>query len=367
MRRPNLHSPISKLLTILTLAAVSALASPAQQQAPAGKLISTRALALNAQTGKLYAVESDTASVAVYDPHKNSTTEIKVGAEPIALAINSSTNRVYVVNHTAGTISVIDGSTDTVIATIDVGAEPYVVAVNPATNQAYVSNTFSSDFTVIDGATNKTSKVKAGSADSIVVDSKRGDIYLAGYQSTKLDKLSAATPAAVAANGAVTIGIHGWGIALDESKSEVYVTRSGNSELAIVDEASGKVTFVPTGKIPSAVAFNPATSRLYVVNHGDDTVTVIDAAARKPLATIPVGVQPQAVVVDAKSNRIYVANTHGDTITVIDGATNAATQTLHTGKNPYALAFDPDNNTLYVALYGEPALQVLHTDGAATK
>ncbi len=145
------------------------------------------------------------------------------------------------------------------------------------------------------------------------------------------------------------------------------MTRSGNSELAIVDEGTNKVTFVPTGKIPSAVALNPATGRLYVVNHGDDTVTVIDAAARKPLATVPVGAQPQAVAIDAKANRIYVANTHGDTITVIDGDTNTATQTLKTGRNPYALAVDPDNNTLYVALYGEPALQVLHTNEAATK
>ncbi len=185
---------ISKLFTILTLTAACVAITSAQQPEPADKLISTRALALNPQTGKVYAIDSDANSVAVYDPHKNSTTEIKVGAEPIALAINAATNRIYVVNHTAGTISVIDGSTDTVTATIDVGAQPYVVAVNPATNQAYVSNTFSDVFTVIDGATNKTSKLKAGSADSIVVDSKRGDIYLAGYQSTKLDKLSAAAP-----------------------------------------------------------------------------------------------------------------------------------------------------------------------------
>jgi YVTN family beta-propeller protein len=94
------------------------------------------------------------------------------------------------------------------------------------------------------------------------------------------------------------------------------------------------------------------------VNHGDDTVTVIDGAKRTVIATVKVGLRPQAVAVDANRNRIYVANTHSDNGTVIDGARNSVLKTLHSGKNPYAIAVDPNSGRLYVASYGEALVVV---------
>jgi YVTN family beta-propeller protein len=58
------------------------------------------------------------------------------------VAVNPTTNRIYVTSLGAidGIVSVIDGTTNTVIATIDVGDGPFGVAVNPATNRIYVAN-----------------------------------------------------------------------------------------------------------------------------------------------------------------------------------------------------------------------------------
>ena len=114
--------------------------------------------------------------------------------------------------------------------------------------------------------------------------------------------------------------------------------------MAIVYEASGSVTNIATGAIPCAVAVNSATNRVYVVNHGDDSVTVVDAAMREVIATVKVGSLPQGIAVDTKANRIYVANVHGDSISVIDGSSNRVVKTLSTGKNPYAIAVDQAGN-----------------------
>ena len=83
-------------------------------------------------------------------------------------------------NNGSGSVSVIDGARDSVIATVDVGQLPYVLAVNATTNKIFVSHTFSDVITLIDGATNATSTIKAGSADSIVVDQKLDRAYLDG-------------------------------------------------------------------------------------------------------------------------------------------------------------------------------------------
>jgi len=293
-------------------------------------------------------------AVAVFDREKT-VTSVKVGKNPVALAINETTNRIYVANNGDGSVSVIDGATDVVVATVNVGALPYVLAVNPVTNKVFVSNTFSNAITLIDGATNAMSTIKAGSADSIVIDTKRDRAYLIGWEGTSLTVLDskAATVGKVQMDG-----MHLWGMAVDEAAGKIYVTRAGKAELAIVDEASGTVTNMATGATPCTVALNPATNLSYVGKHEDHAVTVIDGAQAKILATVKVGEKPQGIVIDAKANRIYVANVHGDSISVIDGARNAVVKTLHVRHNPYALAVNDRTAQLYAVFETESPSRV---------
>ena len=59
---------------------------------------------------------------------------IAVGTLSNAVAVNSVTNTIYVANAGDDTVSVVNGSTNTVVATVTVGDTPLGVAVNPATN-----------------------------------------------------------------------------------------------------------------------------------------------------------------------------------------------------------------------------------------
>jgi YVTN family beta-propeller protein len=345
---------------ILSVAMVLGLSATAWAKPPGAEpatslLNATRAIALNAKTGKVYAIDQAHEAVAVFDRDKKAAVTVKVGKDPVALAIDEATNRIYVANNAGGSVSVIDGSRDVVVATVNVGQLPYVLAVNPVANKIFVSNTFSDMITVIDGATNAMSTIKAGSADSIVVDAKRDRAYLIGWEGTSLTVLDS-KPAII---GKIKMGgMHLWGMAVDEAAGKLYVTRAGKAELAIVDEASGSVTNVATGATPCAVAVNATTGQIYVVNHEDDAVTVIDGTQGKVLATVKVGEKPQGIAVDAKANRIYVANVHGDSVSVIDGARNAVIETLRVGHNPYALVANNRGDRLYAVLQGETAYTV---------
>lgn len=331
-------------------------AARAQSPEPGtGLLNSKRAIAVNPISGKVYAVNPEKGKLTVYDPQSNSTKEIAVGAGPISVALNPSTNRIYVANHDAASISVLDGAKDEVIATLPIGNLPYAIAVNAKTNKIYVSNTFSNIISMIDGATNSVEKIKAGSADTILVDEKLGRVYLIGYEGAKPSILNDVP----AITGNVEVGIHLWGTAVNEPEAKVYATRSGNSELAVIDESTGTVKMIPTGSTPCAVAENASTKRIYVVNHMDDSVTVIDTNDWKPIATIPVGHRPQSVAIDARANRIYIANRNDSTVSVIDGVRNEVVRTVPAATWPYALAVNPQGSQLYVAAMGDKSFQAL--------
>ncbi len=156
-----------KIFVVAILLGIGATATVwAQPQAgePSTSLLNaTRAIALNAKTGKVYAARSRArCGRQCLVAEKAATISVKVGKDPVALAINETTNRIYVANNGGGSVSVIDGSNDAVVATVNVGALPYVLAVNPVTNKIFVSNTFSDKITLIDGATNAMSTVESG-------------------------------------------------------------------------------------------------------------------------------------------------------------------------------------------------------------
>ena len=100
------------------------------------------------------------------------------------------------------------------------------------------------------------------------------------------------------------------------------------------------------GQGPVAVSVNSATGRVYVLNKGDNSVSVLEGMA--VTRTIPVGQAPTAIAVNPATNAIYVANSLDNSVTLIDGATGA-TATVAVSPNPTGLAVNAVSNQLYVS------------------
>src|SRR3954471_19670343 len=73
----------------------------------------------------------------------------------------------------------------------------------------------------------------------------------------------------------------------------------------------------------------------------------LPARAQAVLATIPAGTEPRAVAVNPVTNRIYVVNEFSNDVTVIDGATRAATR-VAVGKRPQYIAVNTRTNRVFV-------------------
>src|SRR3954463_5600515 len=66
----------------------------------------------------------------------------------------------------------------------------------------------------------------------------------------------------------------------------------------------------PVGANPTALAFDPVNRKLFVANHDDDTVTVLQADVQSvaPIATVSVGHQPNHIAINSETGAVYVSN-----------------------------------------------------------
>ena len=131
---------------------------------PAAGLINRSAIVYSQSTDKIYAVDKANGTVSLVNA-AGTVKRVKVGSGPEAIAVNEQTEGVYVVNSGDRSVSVIEGKSDTVVATVATAARPYAIAIDESANKVYVSNTFSNMLTVIDGVTNLASNLKTGSAE----------------------------------------------------------------------------------------------------------------------------------------------------------------------------------------------------------
>jgi len=250
---------------------------------PAETMINPAAIAYSAAMGKVYAVDKAHNAVVVTDDATGKTSAVKVGGGPLSIAVNARTGKAYVTNAEDGTVSVIDGATDAVVATLKVGAHPYAIAVNPMANakgEVYVSRTYSEEMMVIDGATDAVTGVKVGSPDVLAVHEKTGAVYLVGYESETVEVMAGRSRAVKKRMA----GMHLWGLAVNQATGVAYATRTEDREV-IALRPDGTKAAIGVGSLPCALAVNAQTNRVYAVNYADDSVTVIDGATEKAIAT----------------------------------------------------------------------------------
>ena len=69
---------------------------------------------------------------------------------------------------------------------------------------------------------------------------------------------------------------------------------------------------IKVGSSPSAIAINPAGTRLYVSNGGSSTVSVINTATNIEITRVTVGWQPSGLAVSPDGTRLYALNRYSD-------------------------------------------------------
>lgn len=92
-----------------------------------------------------------------------------------------------------------------------------------------------------------------------------------------------------------------------------------------------------------------------------ESVSVIDGSTNTVVDEIEVGTEPYGIVVNPNTNKIYIVNSGSGSVSVLNGATNTVIMVeINMGSQPYALAVNSRTNKIYVADYGTSCVAVIN-------
>ncbi len=135
----------------------------------------------------------------------------------------------------------------------------------------------------------------------------------------------------------VSVGTEPYGIAVDSSGTNLYVTNQGSDNVSVIDTATNKVTAnITVEKYPSGVSVTPNEKWVYVANQKTPkgTVSVISTSNNTVIKTIDVGNKPCGVSVTPDGKWVYVINSGSNTTSVINTTTNTVILTIPVGTRP---------------------------------
>ncbi len=153
--------------------------------------------------------------------------------------------------------------------------------------------------------------------------------------------------------------------------SNFYVAESGLDRVGVIavaqDVLTAEVQLLP-GSVPVALSQTLAGDKLYSINRRDGmpngTVTVIATVDRSIVKHVDVGVQPVWAVLSSDGARLYVLNQGSDTVTVMETVTDTVlnTVTLPGGSGSRFMVFDPRLLRVYVANTAGNSVSIINAD-----
>jgi YVTN family beta-propeller protein len=143
-----------------------------------------------------------------------------------------------------------------------------------------------------------------------------------------------------------------WGVAVRDD-GLTYFTQLFENGVGITSTATRTVDgFVPTGFVPTGIAFSPDGNTVYVGNQ-DATVSVIDVASRQVTATYDTEGTPVFAVQVSPEGDLLFAGGGSTTLYVLDVASGAILNRVTVGHAVNAFAVAPDNRILYVSAFAD--------------
>jgi YVTN family beta-propeller protein len=114
--------------------------------------------------------------------------------------------------------------------------------------------------------------------------------------------------------------------------------------------------------LTAALTLLAGSERLYVVNTGGSSVSVVDPATARAVGEIRVSKHPHAIAVSPDGKRFYVPSEEENVLDVVDRVTERVVKRVPLGKQPNNLAITPDGRKVYVCIRGESWVDIVDTE-----
>ncbi len=134
----------------------------------------------------------------------------------------------------------------------------------------------------------------------------------------------------------------------------IYVTNEDSDNVSVLNRQTGEISAtIMVGSKPRGIAVSEGNerSKVYVVNSGSNSISVIDPTTNTIDNEIPIrlGKKPVDIAVariSPERELIFVANYESNNVSIVDASTFQELEKVDVGRGPIALAVDPPVETL---------------------
>ncbi|MBP6385872.1 MAG: Ig-like domain-containing protein [Pseudarcicella sp.] len=321
-------------------------------------------IVVDAARRKVWNINADNNSVSIINADNHLLIkEINVGQHPSSIAIDGK-NQVWVTCREDNKLVVLNATTGELIQNIAMpyGSQPSQVVFSPDGNTGFVSEYASGKISKINATTRVVSSstfvvqtigALAVSGDGNTLLATR---YISPDNAGEVYKLNTSTLALVSTiglpldntsedTGANSRGLPNYlaGIAINPANTKAVTVakkdnivrgknRDGNTltfettvrnAISTLNLSTNKENLAERIDIdnhaqPSAVAFSPLGTHLFVAMQGNNRVIILDPANGNEIARIDVGLAPEGLAIDPITNKVFVNNFMDRTVSVLD-------------------------------------------------
>ena len=182
----------------------------------------------------------------------------------------------------------------------------------------------------------------------IAYDPSNQSVWLSGAYSGTLARYDADTGTrwAGASLGTAATYPTGYGgaatdVAVLSNINEIAVASPSESSVVLANGVTGALMntlFLANHSVPSALAYDPQQTWLFVADQRLGEVWVLNLSSDSVQTSVPVGAQPSALWFDGSTNDLYVANFGSSNVTVINATSLTIRAWVHVGAGPIGFA-----------------------------
>ncbi len=183
-----------------------------------------------------------------------------------------------------------------------------------------------------------------------LIDPVTADIFVAAHAAflIRIDEATYGT-------SRIDLSAEATAIALNPATGVLYAIHEATDRVTALTIETGDTVILDVGDAPTALAVDALRDRVFVLNSGDSTVSVVEQMV--PADTILCMGRPSAVAVDPATGMGFAVLSDADLLLRFDPSTGD-TACFATGSGPAGIEIDPEKGTLYIANTGGSDLSV---------
>ncbi len=265
---------------------------------------------------------------------------------------SASANVVVVLNSRDATVSLLDQNTHVQIGSVATGKEPHHLMATPDNKSLIVASSEGNELIFLDPKTGQLQRRVKNIIDPYQIgfspDQKwfvanalrldRVDFYR--YDGRDMQLLKRVPLAKLPSH-----------MAFDNASSTVFVTQQGSDEVSAIDLATQKVKWtMPVGKLPAGIFMTPDEKYLLVGIMGADHIEVIDWRTQKIVKRIKTGAGAHNFRAMGDKRHVFVSNRVSNSINIVDMKSLENIATIPVPGGPDCMELTDDGKTLWATL-----------------